>query len=220
MGYITTGDQIVIDAVLTKAGRQALAKGDGSFKITQFALGDDEIDYSLYNATHPNGTAYAGEAIENLPVIEAFTDDTVIMKYKLVTLNRGTTSINVLSSVNTSYTLVIGTSQVVTPSTNNFASNTAINESYTFTVGDSRLFSVIEGAGSSDATVATDLSVSNNQIITSNVSKSVIGKTLKLTATTNNAVFGTNTQLSTTLSITGKTSGASITVPITIKKSA
>jgi hypothetical protein len=71
---------------LTKKGRELLAKGDGTFNITQFALGDDEIDYTIYNPSHPSGSAYYGEAIENMPLLEAFPDETQIMKYKLATL--------------------------------------------------------------------------------------------------------------------------------------
>ena len=70
MGYLDNSS-ITVDAILTKVGRQLLARNDGSFKITQFALGDDEIDYMLFNETHRNGTQYAAEAIENMPLIEA-----------------------------------------------------------------------------------------------------------------------------------------------------
>ena len=66
MGYLNN-QVITIDAILTNKGRELLAMGDGSFSITQFALGDDEIDYTLYNPTHPSGSAYYGEAIQNMP---------------------------------------------------------------------------------------------------------------------------------------------------------
>ena len=81
---------VTVDAILTTKGRQLLARNDGSFQITQFALADDEIDYTLYNPTHPSGSSYYGQAIEAMPMIEAFPDDTQIMRYKLVTLPRGT----------------------------------------------------------------------------------------------------------------------------------
>jgi len=54
MGYLDKSI-ITVDAILTKKGRELLARGDGSFKITQFALADDEIDYTLYNPSHPSG---------------------------------------------------------------------------------------------------------------------------------------------------------------------
>ena len=66
MGYLNN-QIITVDAILTKKGRELLAKGDGSFNITQFALSDDEVDYTLYNPNHPSGSAFYGEAIENMP---------------------------------------------------------------------------------------------------------------------------------------------------------
>ncbi len=89
MAYLNNS-VVTVDAILTKKGRELLARGDGSFRPTQFALSDDEIDYTLYNVTHPSGSSYYGEAIENMPLLEAFPDETQIMKYKLVTLPRGT----------------------------------------------------------------------------------------------------------------------------------
>jgi hypothetical protein len=63
MGYLNNS-VVTVDAILTDTGRQLLAQNDGSFRITQFALADDEIDYTLYNPTHPSGSAYYGEAID------------------------------------------------------------------------------------------------------------------------------------------------------------
>ena len=79
MGYLNKS-VVTVDAILTKKGRELLARGDGSFKITQFALSDDEIDYTLYNPDHPSGSAYYGEAIEQMPLLEAFPDETQILK--------------------------------------------------------------------------------------------------------------------------------------------
>ena len=81
MGYLNNG-VVTVDAILTKKGRELLARGDGSFKVTQFALADDEIDYTLYNPSHPSGSQFYGQAIENMPLLEAFPDETKIMKYK------------------------------------------------------------------------------------------------------------------------------------------
>ena len=94
MGYLNN-QVITIDAILTTKDRELLARNDGTFRITQFALSDDEIDYTLYNPTHPSGSAYYGEAIENLPLLEAFPSETQIMKYKLVTLPRGTAKLHI-----------------------------------------------------------------------------------------------------------------------------
>ena len=98
MGYLNN-NAVTVDAILTKKGRELLARGDGSFRITQFALSDDEIDYTLYNPSQPSGSAFYGEAIENMPLLEAFPDETQIMKYKLVTLPRGTARMPVLLSL-------------------------------------------------------------------------------------------------------------------------
>ena len=83
MGYLNN-TQIVVDAILTKKGRELLAKGEDQFKITQFALADDEVDYLLWNPAHPKGTDHYGEAIDNLPMIEANPDETQIMRYKIL----------------------------------------------------------------------------------------------------------------------------------------
>ena len=71
MGFLNN-QIITVDAILTRKGRELLAKNDGSFRITQFALSDDEIDYTLYNPTHPSGSAYYGQAIDGMPLLEAF----------------------------------------------------------------------------------------------------------------------------------------------------
>ena len=81
MGYLNNA-VITVDAILTTKGRELLSRNDGSFQITQFALGDDEIDYTLYNPNHPSGSAYYGEAIDNMPLLEAFPSELQIMKYK------------------------------------------------------------------------------------------------------------------------------------------
>ena len=83
MGYLSN-QVVTVDAILTKKGRELLARGDGSFKITQFALADDEIDYTLYNPNHPSGSAYYGEAIDNMPLLEAFPQENQMMKYNLL----------------------------------------------------------------------------------------------------------------------------------------
>ena len=96
MGYLDNST-ITVDAILTKKGRELLARGQNEFQITQFAPADDEVDYDLYNPEHPLGTAFYGAAIENMPVTEALTDESQMMKYKLVTLPKGTARIPVIS---------------------------------------------------------------------------------------------------------------------------
>jgi len=120
MGYLNNSS-ITIDAILTKKGRELLARGRDEFKITQFALADDEIDYDLYNTEHPNGSAFYGAAIENMPMLEALPDETQTMKYKLVTLPKGTARIPVVSVAQSAITLQAGQTTVVRPDTVNFS---------------------------------------------------------------------------------------------------
>ena len=74
---------VTVDAILTKKGREKLAKGEGQFRITKFALGDDEIDYNLYDITHPNGSNFYGQAIENMNLLEAVPDQNLSLRFKL-----------------------------------------------------------------------------------------------------------------------------------------
>lgn len=215
MGYLDNS-VVTVDAILTKKGRELLARGDGSFQITQFALADDEIDYTLYNPSHPSGSAYYGEAIEAMPLLEAFPDETQVMKYKLTTLPRGTARLPILASV-VSITLKQGQSQAVTPETLNYlgGGNTTETNGYSFTIADARVASAFIGAG-----INTDEAQRLNSTTTlgTNVSKTVIGTTLNFTATTVNTLFGNNTSLQTSMTIVGRDSGARVTVPVTINK--
>jgi hypothetical protein len=120
MGYLNNSS-ITIDAILTKKGRELLARGRDEFKITQFALADDEIDYDLYNPEHPNGSAFYGAAIENMPILEALPDETQMMKYKLVTLPKGTARIPVVSVAQSVITLQANQTTIVRPDTVNFS---------------------------------------------------------------------------------------------------
>ena len=86
MAFLDNSGDIVLDAVLTDTGRHRMARGD--FRITKFALGDDEIDYSLYNKNHPSGSAYYDLEILKTPVLESFTNNSSMMKSKLVTIGR------------------------------------------------------------------------------------------------------------------------------------
>ena len=94
MAYLDN-TEITVDAILTKKGRQKLASGQ-SLNITKFALGDDEIDYTLYEPAHPKGSAYYDSAIRAIPITEATPDETQVLRYKLVTLPKGTTQIQLV----------------------------------------------------------------------------------------------------------------------------
>jgi hypothetical protein len=216
MGYLNN-TTVTVDAILTKKGRELLARGDGSFRITQFALSDDEIDYTLYNPLQPSGSAFYGEAIENMPLLEAFPDETQIMKYKLVTLPRGTARMPVLDIGYSAISIKQGASLAITPQTLNYLSQTSLFESsgYTFTISDVRLFSSFTGVG-----INTPDVVALNQSVTigTNVSKTVVGTTLNFSATTVNTLFGSNTALTATLQVIGRDSGARLSIPVTVTK--
>jgi hypothetical protein len=216
MGYLNNS-VVTVDAILTTKGRELLARGDGSFKITQFALSDDEINYTLYNPTHPSGSAYYGQALENMPLLEAFPETTQNLRYKLVTLPRGTSKMPVLDIGFASIVLKQGASLAITPQTLNYLGNNQVFEQngYTATIADVRVLNSFNGVGV-NTEQATQLNAT--QTLGTNVSKTVVGTTINLTATTVNTLFGSNTQLNTTLQLVGRDSGARITVPLTITK--
>jgi len=216
MGYLDNSI-VTVDAILTKKGRELLARGDGSFKITQFALADDEIDYTLYNPQHPSGSALYGEAIENMPLLEAFPDETQIMKYKLTTLPRGTSKLPVLDIGYSSISLKQGASLALTPQTLNYLGATSIfeTEGYTATIADVRVLNSFQGVGIN--TEDADR-LNNSSTVGTNVSKTVIGTAINLTATSVNTLFGDRTQLQTTITVIGRGSGARLTIPVTISK--
>jgi len=86
MAFLDNSGDIILDAVLTDAGRQRLSRGDGSFKIAKYTFGDDEINYGSYNSTHSSGSAYYDLEILQTPVLEAFTNNIASLKSKLMTL--------------------------------------------------------------------------------------------------------------------------------------
>lgn len=216
MSYLSS-TSVVVDAILTKKGRELLARNDGSFRITQFSLSDDEIDYTLYNPNHPSGSAFYGEAIEAMPILQAYPNDQEIMKYKLVTLPRGTAKLPIIDVGYNSISLRQGASLSITPQTLNYlgATSTYEQSGYVATIGDVRTMSAFNGLGV-NTPEATSLNTTTT--IGTNVSKTVIGTTINLTATTLNTLFGNNSTLYTTLVIVGRDSGARISVPVNITK--
>ena len=218
MGYLNNS-VVTVDAILTDTGRQLLAQNDGLFRITQFALADDEIDYTLYNPNHPSGSAYYGQAIDNMPLLEAFPQSTQVMKYKLTTLPRGTAKMPILDLGYTSIIIKQGAALAITPQTlNYFGGNTFESAGYTATISDVRLFSTFEGVGVNTPSV-TALNVANQTTtLGTSVSKTVVGTTINLRATTVNTLFGSNTLLQATLTVVGRDSGARLTIPVTVTK--
>ena len=209
MGYLDN-TSITVDAILTKRGRELLSQGGlGAFNITQFALGDDEIDYTLFNEDHPNGSQFSGEAIENMPLIEAIPDENNIMIHRLITLNQGTSKLPLLTLNTNKITLNLGASETISPATLNFNDVSSQREpsGYLFTIADRRLLSNFGG--------------NNNETITSArsaFSQTVTGNSINITALNSTSLFGNNNKLLTTITVEGRDTGARVTIPIEISK--
>ena len=216
MAYLNS-TTVTVDAILTTKGRELMARNDGSFRITQFALSDDEIDYTMYNSSHPSGSAFYGEAIQNMPLLQAFPDETQDLKYKLITLPRGTAKLPIMDVGTNNIILKQGATLTITPQTLNYLGNVSVfeNSGYTATVADVRLASTFTGVGIGTQEVAT---TNNQETLGTNVSRTVVGTAFNITATTVNNLFGSNTQLVTTITFVGRDSGARITVPFKVNK--
>ena len=213
MGYLDNSS-ITVDAILTKKGRELLARNDGSFRITQFALADDEVDYTMFNENHPNGTQFAAEAIENMVLTEAIPDETNIMRHKLVTLDTGTSTLPFISGIDSPIQLSLGSSRTIEPKTINFNNNTAgavEPDGYIFTIADARILSGFSAGGTGAVTIS-------NSVSTTAFAQSVSGTACYLTGISKSALFGQNAILLTSLRIEGRNSGAVVSVPVQISK--
>ena len=219
MGYLDN-TSITVDAILTKKGRELLAMGGiEDFNITQFALADDEIDYTLFNENHPNGTQYSGEAIENMPIIEAIPDENNVMLHKLVTLDEGTSVIPFISVGQGSIVqMSIGASTTISPNTHNY--NGVIGglpepAGYRFTIADARLFSIATGTEPANAQPLTSGTSAPNATAQS---MTITGNSLSLTAKSATSLFGSYSSLTTNLIIEGLSTAARLSIPITVSK--
>ncbi|MCH1613917.1 MAG: hypothetical protein L7S72_11555, partial [Flavobacteriales bacterium] len=154
------------------------------------------------------------------PLLEAFPDESQIMKYKLATLPRGTAKLPVLNVGYDAITLQQGATLAITPQTLNYLGNDQVFETagYSCTIADVRLLNQFEATGI-NTTAATSANATSTQTIGTNVSSTIVGTQFTLRATTINTLFGANSTLLSTLTFTGLDSGARITVPITITKS-
>jgi hypothetical protein len=205
MAYINN-ETITVDAVLTKKGRELLA-AKGGLNITSYALADDEIDYSLYQPNHPQGSAYYDLAIRNTPVFEAFTDETQVLKYKLVTLPSGQTSIPVISLGQTSiYVDKDYKGEVVIVPSTNPVYNTTLG--YTAILANKDVGTVI-GEQLQSATTATIPTFIGD--VSSTTAQVALGIRFRFVP---NASLTTTT--STTLTVIGNESGGSVSIPVTV----
>jgi len=206
MAYIDN-QTITVDAVLTKKGRELLAK-TGNLNITSFALADDEIDYTLYDPNHPNGSAFYDIALRNTPIFEPLTDETQVMKYKLVTLNQGVTSIPVVNIaqdkilVTRDYTGDI----VISPSTNPAYD---LQMGYTAILGNKNVGTLIvqetnsiNSVSSTISTFAGDINTTSAQVVVGNKFRFVPNSSLGKTTTTNLTIIGNESGASTSIEVT------------------
>jgi len=205
MGYLQNSS-LTVDAILTKKGRELLSKGEG-FEITQFAVADDEVDYTLYTTSHPLGTNYFGSAIENMPVLEASPDETQGMRFKLVSLPRGTKEIPVISIGITSIVLTAGQANTlpVRPTTSQGLNGSGFG--YTATLYNSDA-AILVGTGlNQNVRPTTPTFLSDTQTANAAVA---VGTEFTLTPR------DVSTQISTQLTIVGNQSGASLTVTVVV----
>jgi|DEB0MinimDraft_4_1074332.scaffolds.fasta_scaffold105213_1 hypothetical protein len=141
MGFLDN-TTITVDAILTRKGREKLAR-NGNFNITKYAFADDEIDYNLYDVSHPQGSSYYGAVLENMPLLEAFIDETQVMRYKLFTADKDLPSLANLTDVQTPMTLGANGQGTIKPRTENYG----IGELYTFTILNTDVASLVAPDG-------------------------------------------------------------------------
>jgi hypothetical protein len=210
MGYLDNSS-VTVDAILTLKGRELLAKGGSAFNITQFAVGDDEIDYSLWNPDHPLGTNYYGTIIENMPIVEAVPDETQALKYKLITLPKQTTNIPVVTVGNTSITLLApGDSTVIAPNTSNFKGGNA-TLGYTAILSDSSVADIqVTRALQNSVLPTTPRFIGDNEdaqsVAVAGFEFRVVGKTQMIEDKT------------ATITVIANETGGSVTINLTVKK--
>lgn len=200
MAYLDNSE-IIVDAILTKKGREKLAAGQ-SLNITQFALGDDEIDYQLYDAAHPKGSAYYDAAIKAIPILEASPDETQVLRYKLVTLPKGTTKIPQVSISMTAITTNQQRGKVTISPTTSPVGN--LTSGYTAVLADKTAGTLV-GLG---IAAAGQISVSDSVAATADVKRGATFEFIPNPALTATVV--------TTLTVYGNETGGSVSIPVTV----
>ena len=211
MGFLDN-TSITVDAILTKKGRELLARGQNEFKITKFALADDEVDYNLYDTALTNGSNFYAAVIENMPLLEAFVDENQLMRYKLTTLPKETNKLPILELPSPSLTFNgAGITQAVTPNTRN-----APNETYTFTLFNADVANMSLTGGGSVRKEQDFINAGATTPVFMNEAErkrsiSVVGKSVRVISRSLTTLTNTN------LSVTGNSSGAQFTVAISVK---
>jgi hypothetical protein len=203
MGYLDNST-ITVDDILTKKGRQKLAQGQ-QLNITKFALGDDEIDYQLYEPAHPKGTSFYDSAILALPITEASPDETQVLRYKIVTLPKGTTKIPTVSLKSAGITAYQTDGGVVLSPTTSPSGNASAG--YTMVLADQRAgtLTVTKGATTS-GTIPVFL---GDEIATT--AQVVSGVEFRFTPNGN-----LTTDVVTTITVYGNETGGSQSIPVAV----
>jgi hypothetical protein len=201
MAYLDN-TEITVDAILTKKGREKLAAGQG-LNITKFALGDDEIDYTLYEPAHPKGSAYYDSAIRAIPVTEASPDETQVLRYKLVTLPKGTTKIPKVEFGVPSISTTQNGGQVNLSPTTSPSGNT--QSGYTIILANKNAGSIV-GSGIENGTTPTFL---GDEL----TATAAVETGLEFTFIPNPNITQT---IKTTLTVYGNETGGSQSIPVTI----
>mgnify|MGYP003110305418 FL=1 len=212
MGFLNN-TTITVDAILTKKGRELLAQGTNAFNITKFALSDDEVDYKLWDVTHPNGSDYYGSVIENMPILEALPDENHVMRYRLVTLPKSTSRMPFLTLNPASVTFSAGGGLNQPPVIINGTTSNVDDNSYTFILHDQTVvkMEIATGAGAGAPGATTPFFLGDDDAPNSDtvVAKSVRISLIPLSA--NTPVGGKATQLTVIGNDTGATSSITIT---------
>jgi len=204
MGYLDNSS-ITVDAILTKKGRELLAKGRDFFVISQFALADDEVDYELWNPAHPLGSDYYGIIIENMPVVEAVTDENYSLRYKLLTLPKNTIRIPIIQTNPSSISLEeAGRRQVVSIETKNGGNETL---GYTVTLLNSDAATIIGDGGG----------IANNEDnVGANEDRRSVTISTNSTFTIVSKVLADNTDISTKIFVVGNETGGRSEITLTV----
>jgi hypothetical protein len=213
MGYLNNST-ITVDAILTKKGREILARGTDQFRITQFALADDEIDYDLYNPDHPLGTAFYGAAIENLPMTEALTDEAQMMKYKLITLPRGSNRLPFVDLGVPSINGASGQTFTISPITANLPGSDDGGLGYTAIIADS---SLVVGTGQGFGAAQTPNATVASFIGDAGTSVQIQGVTFNFSLRHPDAGNQAAAPRQTSITFIGNATGGQATLPITIR---
>jgi len=210
MGFLNN-TTITIDAVLTKRGRELLARGRNEFAVTKFALADDEVDYRLWDTAHPNGTNYYGAVIENMPLLEPVSDETQALKYKLVTLPKETSRLPILdvAVASLAFSQGGGNGELLAPGTLN---STDSEQGYTFIIHDTTVATLQAAqAAPSPSAPLVPVTLSDEELTQS---QNVSG----LTARVLPQIFTSPEQKTTQITIVGNQTGATTTVSVSVKK--